>query len=105
MAVVKKVAAFVALLIVSVYLILTVTVFAGRYLNDDHLLSGTVMGIRYDSGKPYETVIRFWGNEIRHTHNPEPGYLMTVRNGNKMDVWRVSRDTALKYSIGDTVKK
>lgn len=105
MRIVKRVMLFVLAEILCVFVFLTAFVRIGTYLSTDHLRSGIVTGIRYDDGHPYETVLNLFGKEIRHTYKPKPAYLLEIRDGEKLDIWRVSREEALKYSVGDYVAK
>lgn len=105
MRIVKRVMLFVLAEILCVFVLLTAFVRIGTYLSTDHLRSGIVTDIRYDDGHPYEAVLNLFGKEIRHTYRPEPAYLLEIQNGEKLDFWKVSRDEALKYSVGDYVVK
>ncbi len=101
MRIVKRVMLFVLAEIICVFVLLTAFVRIGTYLSTDHLRSGIVTDIRYDDGHPYEAVLNLFGKEIRHTYKPKPAYLLEIQNGEKFDIWRVSKEEALKYSVGD----
>lgn len=105
MRIIKRLVLLVLASVVAFILVLTVFVRVGRYLNGTHLRSGVVVGIRYDDGHPYETVINLFGKEIRHKHTPKPGYIVEIRNGEKMDFWKVRKDELDQYPIGQYVKR
>lgn len=91
--------------IAAMLLLFTAFIRIGTYLSTDHLRSGIVTGIRYDAGNPYETELTLFDRKIRHVHRPEATYLLEIRDGDRTDVWTVSREMALKYSVGDYVEK
>ena len=86
-------ALFAALLLFSTVILI------GRYLSTDHLRDGIVVGITYDGGGSHEAVLSGRSGEIRHTYRREPAYVVQVRNGEKMDFWRVRNVD--KYSVGE----